>query len=1167
MTENIGKSKVLLGLVLVLARFQSCATARAQIILQDGSTTSVADNYNSNSISQTFTVTPGASVLVVSLYDQNNVANDSGPATIDWGSQPLAKIGGQYNARAIYASSDIWCLLNPAPGTNTITATDNSGGTVTAMAMQIYTLNNVDTSVAPVFYSSNAAYGTNATINLSGSTPAGAWAVLNFSYGFNSSFDMSIQSTSGSLSFGQVQPGTTGDDVIMGVAENLAAGATAISVGNAIGGGVQNALAVAVFQSAGINTNLVTPRFSGLTISAPVIYGSTSVPLSGTASANGSYLPPGTIITVTIDGNAQQTTINDSTGDFSIDYNVAGLPVSPVPYPVVYSSAPATKFLAATNSNTTLTINPLPLVLSGYLVANGTATVPAANLTVANLSGSDDLALSGSVTIAATNAGPQAITSFNGLTLGGAAAGNYTLNGASGTVSVIGTGGVQSPGLTNWIGVFNSPSDINGWAFAGGSESCTLSYLAGDAPPWGPSSGALVMTVSVPGGAWTEFAKSLNGTNLANYNQLEFDVKVGTNQTVWDNYGEACSTLEPFVTFGSGNTPSGGPQPGIPPAAGNNGWQHMVIPAADFGPTTNLADVQQMVFEMFDGYFPVTANMVLEFANIEWDSPPVVVSPAITLNPGKLIRAADSRWFGINTGFYDYDFNLPHTVPESQAAGWTIFRYPGGAAADGFDWQQYTTSGQNNPFNNFAQVVTNLGAQAMITVNYGTGTPQEAAAWVAYANITNHLGFKYWEVGNEVYAYPTEVDSNSPGHDPWEYGQRAAQYIQQMKAVDPTIKVGVVVVPGLELDPGTNSPHFATNLVTGQVFSGWTPVVMSQLRQAGVTPDFAIYHDYAENGAENDQTLLADDNWATDAAELRGDIDDFLGSSGTNVELLITENNSEAGIPGKQSVSLVNGLYYADSLGQIAQTEFNGRLWWQLHDGNAPFTSGDMSPDLYGWRMYGSWGVMDWENGLALTNRYPSYFAAALLTHFITGGDEVVDAQSDLPLVSAYGALRTNGDLTLLLINKSATNYYQAGITVTNWVPGESATVYSYGMPQDNAAKGGNNDACGIVTNTCTAGANFEYTLAPYSMNVLVFNQNSQAPSLSILPLSPANPGQFVLQLTGQPDVSYILQSSPDLFDWTSVATNTLSGATINITNPIVPGAGQQFWRALRRPN
>ncbi len=39
----------------------------------------------------------------------------------------------------------------------------------------------------------------------------------------------------------------------------------------------------------------------------------------------------------------------------------------------------------------------------------------------------------------------------------------------------------------------------------------------------------------------------------------------------------------------------------------------------------------------------------------------------------------------------------------------------------------------------------------MVTANYGTGTAEEAAGWVRYANVTKGYGIKYWEIGNENY--------------------------------------------------------------------------------------------------------------------------------------------------------------------------------------------------------------------------------------------------------------------------------------------------------------------------------------------------------------------------------------------------------------------------------
>ena len=114
--------------------------------------------------------------------------------------------------------------------------------------------------------------------------------------------------------------------------------------------------------------------------------------------------------------------------------------------------------------------------------------------------------------------------------------------------------------------------------------------------------------------------------------------------------------------------------------------------------------------------------------------------------------------------------------------------------------------------------------------------------------------------------------------------------------------------------------------------------MLSTLRQLGATPDFGILHRYAEyppSIPENDQYLLQfGTNWAGYAAGLRQQITQYFGSGGSNIELLETENNANATLPqGKQSVSLVNGLYYADSLGQLIKTELNALVWWQLRDG------------------------------------------------------------------------------------------------------------------------------------------------------------------------------------------------------------------------------------------
>jgi len=545
-----------------------------------------------------------------------------------------------------------------------------------------------------------------------------------------------------------------------------------------------------------------------------------------------------------------------------------------------------------------------------------------------------------------------------------------------------------------------------------------------------------------------------------------------------------------------------------------------------------------------------------------------VLAPAVThiaINATNAIRTADARWFGVNTAVWDAYLDTPETSSELNEAGFQMLRFPGGSLSDEYHWASNTTLTNTwewqCPFNDFAAQATNVGANAIITANYGTGTPAEAAAWVRDSNVTNRYGFKYWEIGNEVYG-TWETDSNISPNDPYTYATRAKSYIQQMKAADPAIKIGVVVTTGEDTYSNGYTNHPATNSATGQVHDGWTPVLLSTLRELGVTPDFAIYHWYPEyTGTESDPLLLqGTSNWVSDAADLRRQITDYFGPAGTNIELLVTENNSNAGEQGKQSVSLVNGLYHADSLAQLMKTEFNSYIWWDLRNGVE--TDGNMDPTLYGWRMYGDLSTV---NGLGnvLSNRYPHFFTAKLMRYFAGAGDTVLDASSDYALLPAYAAQRTNGSLTMLVINKDSVSHFAASVAIKNYSPGGTATLYSYGMAQDHAAETGIGSCDVAQTNFSGVSTNFSYAFAPYSATVFVFAP--PAPALSMSGFSPGT-GQFVLQLSGQPRVPYVLQNSTDLSNWATVSTNVLAGDAVNITNTVTPGKSRQFWRAAWQP-
>jgi hypothetical protein len=66
--------------------------------------------------------------------------------------------------------------------------------------------------------------------------------------------------------------------------------------------------------------------------------------------------------------------------------------------------------------------------------------------------------------------------------------------------------------------------------------------------------------------------------------------------------------------------------------------------------------------------------------------------------------------------------------------------------------------------------------------------------------------------------------------------------------------------------------------------------------------------------------------------------------------------------------------------------------------------------------------------------------------------------------------------------------------------------------------------------------------------------------------LLPFGAGRFVLQQAGQPGVPCVPQNSSNLCNWTSVATDILTGNVLSITNTMASGTGGQFWRATWLP-
>jgi alpha-L-arabinofuranosidase len=531
----------------------------------------------------------------------------------------------------------------------------------------------------------------------------------------------------------------------------------------------------------------------------------------------------------------------------------------------------------------------------------------------------------------------------------------------------------------------------------------------------------------------------------------------------------------------------------------------------------------------------------------------------VTVDASQTLRPADGRWFGANTAVWEDTFDSADSMSLLDEMGITTLRYPGGSFADEYHWESNYIVGSSyegwpTAFTNFVQIATNLAdVNVFITVNYGTGTTNEAADWVRSANITNQCGFKYWEVGNENY-FDNEVDQNTnppyQAHDPWTYAMRFCSYYTAMKAVDPTIKIGATVTPGEDYYSGGSSS--VVNPRTGLTHSGWTPVLLNTLRTNGITPDFLIHHFYPEYEVESDPELLqVTGNWEFDATELRQEISDYFGPGGTNIELLCTENNSESQNQGKQSTSLVNGVYLADSLGQLMQTEFSSYLWWIFEEGAD--TSGNFSSSLYGWRTYGDYGL-----ALNINTRYPTFYAMKLMHDFVQPGDTILDTGPGYPFLDVFAATKTNGTLSVLFINKDRTNTYSRQITLNNCSPNAAVTVRSYGMTQDNAAETNAPLAMqDIATNQMTvAGGGFTYAFPPYSMTLFTL-----VPTGPVLTAS-ATASNTVKISWPWPSTGWNLEQNADLTttNWTMPPEMIQNDGTNNFITITLP-AGTIFFR------
>ena len=455
----------------------------------------------------------------------------------------------------------------------------------------------------------------------------------------------------------------------------------------------------------------------------------------------------------------------------------------------------------------------------------------------------------------------------------------------------------------------------------------------------------------------------------------------------------------------------------------------------------------------------------------------------VTVNADEGHGTIPSTAYGLNSAVWDSQMNVPQVQNLLQQAGVNMLRYPGGSYGDIYDWQDNTAPGgyvaPGTDFDSFMGTVKKIGAQPILIANYGSGTSQEAADWVRYANITKGYGVKYWEIGNEIYGngyYGNgwETDDHA-SKSPATYAQNVIQYASAMKAVDPSVKIGAVVtLPG----------NWPDSVVGSGDDGDWNKIVLSA---AGSAIDFVIVHWYPSPAGPADM-LGEPAQVAGELAQLRQEIDQYAGPDGPRIQIAMTEVNS-----GVDTTTQPDALFGADTYMTALQNGVFTVNWWDTHNGA---TSIGVAPD--GATDYDDWGVLSSATCVGstceppLNTPFPTYFAIAMLSKLGLPGDVMVGAGTDNQLVAAHAVRNADGDLSVMLVNKDPASSYQVSLHYAGFTPAAaSPTVYSYGDE-------------GSAITSATQGTASSQVLPPYSIETVVLQPQAGSQSALSAPGAPS---------------------------------------------------------------
>ncbi|MGH3416373.1 MAG: cellulose binding domain-containing protein, partial [Actinocrinis sp.] len=385
----------------------------------------------------------------------------------------------------------------------------------------------------------------------------------------------------------------------------------------------------------------------------------------------------------------------------------------------------------------------------------------------------------------------------------------------------------------------------------------------------------------------------------------------------------------------------------------------------------------------------------------------------------------------------------------------------------------------NTSFADFMGTAQAAGSSPIITVNYGTGTPALAASWVQNADVTNHYGISYWEVGNEVYGNGTyganwetdahcQTSSGTPvtvGSEPSQtyncgpgvYAGNLLNFRSAMKAASSGAHVcAILTTPGFW-------PDNVTNATTSPL--PWNQTVLSAL---GAKTDCVIVHYYP--GGTDAASMLTDTGQISGiVSTIKSEISQYAKVDASSVPILITETNSNVDVDTQPNALFAADMYMTWLENGVANVD-----WWDEHNGPGTFTPSvvDGAQDYGDYGIFSTGGNNSGVTEPAAETPFAPYYGIEMLSRLAAPGDTMVNATSGNALVRVHAVRRAGGGLALLIDNEDPANSYTANLSYGNFTPSGSPTVYTFA----------NN---GSAITSATQSSSSSVTVAPYTLTVV----------------------------------------------------------------------------------